>query len=137
MSKSQFLKTKIAEKRLETAFLKAYRADALAQQGGCCKFCLEPLSPTRVTADHRVPRSAGGTNHANNIAAACQDCNVAKASMTEKMFLSLLKDDSPAPIIVLLARFRRRLWSATHKSCGRLMRSVGGDYRGPRRKLAE
>lgn len=122
--------------RLNAAFLKAYRASALTSQGGCCKYCFEPLARQVATADHRVARKHGGTDKRGNIAAACQPCNRAKGHMSEAAFSSAIKGTDSAPFGILLIRARRRIWLATHASCKRIMASVGGDYQGPIRKAA-
>lgn len=125
-----------AANRLEAAFLKAYRASALTSQGGCCKYCFEPLPRGIATADHRIPRKKGGADHQHNIAAACQPCNNAKAHMSEAAFLALVKGTATASVGILMARARRRIWQATHASCKRIMASVGGEYHGPIRRAA-
>lgn len=123
-------------KRLDAAFLKAYRASALTSQGGCCKYCFEPLPRRVATADHRIARKMGGGDHRGNIAAACVNCNSVKGHMSEAAFAAALKGSGTAPFNILLIRSRRRIWLATHASCKRIMASVGGDYHGPIRKAA-
>jgi 5-methylcytosine-specific restriction enzyme A len=56
---------------------RAYRA-----QGGLCYWCQQPMlpnaeinDPRALTADHLVPRYAGGQTKPGNIVAACRRCN--------------------------------------------------------------
>lgn len=123
----------IAANRLDAAFMKAYRSSALTSQGGCCKYCLQPLSRRAATVDHRFPRSKGGTDNKANLAAACYPCNVAKGSRSEAQFLAAIKGNGSVDTNLLLVRFRRRMWTATHASCRRIMTAVGGSYAGPKR----
>ena len=47
-----------------------------------CQYCGELLSPTTSTLDHVIPVSAGGTNAASNLVAACLVCNSIKSGRT-------------------------------------------------------
>lgn len=125
-----------AQRRLDAAFLRAYRANALSAQGGYCRYCFEPLTRKSVTADHRVPQSKGGKDHQHNIAACCVRCNRAKGSMSERAFLSAINANDSAPVYILLTRFRRRMWLRTHLACTRIATAAGIEYHGPRRKAA-
>lgn len=52
-----------------------YLRDGLA----CC-YCGAGIEDTRLTLDHLIPRSLGGTNHPTNIVTACQRCNSARGT---------------------------------------------------------
>lgn len=46
-----------------------------------CLYCgvdLTSAAPENVTLDHLVPRSAGGSNEATNLATACRACNCSR-----------------------------------------------------------
>jgi 5-methylcytosine-specific restriction endonuclease McrA len=65
--------------------LVALRTAAYQRQLGFCYWCgepmvtdVEPTHPKLCTADHLVPRYAGGQAVAGNIVAACQACNNAR-----------------------------------------------------------
>ena len=64
--------------------LQALRRLAAHEQGGRCAYCGQPMGPaedcrrTSETADHVVPRAAGGRTTASNIVACCRACNQAK-----------------------------------------------------------
>lgn len=61
--------------------------------GGYCHICAKKLSFTNYGCtgekgawhvEHSVPRAKGGTNHGNNLYAACIDCNLEKDTFTTK-----------------------------------------------------
>ena len=65
--------------------LVALRTAACRQQLGLCYWCgdqmftdVEPIHPKFCTADHLIPRYAGGKTVAGNIVAACRACNNAR-----------------------------------------------------------
>jgi hypothetical protein len=119
-------------RRVDSAFLKAYRANALTAQGGFCRYCLRPLSRAEVTADHRIPRHAGGPTKQGNIAAACGECNRAKGHMSEAAFLSAIKGSASVPWHLLMVRFTRRLWQRTHLASKRIRCAAGLEFHGPK-----
>ena len=43
-----------------------------------CTYCGAPAT----TVDHKIPREAGGTDHPQNLVAACQPCNRSKGAKT-------------------------------------------------------
>ncbi len=65
--------------------LQSYRRSALKKQGGFCFWCgvqmlhfsevRDQAHPRLVTAEHLVPKSAGGQNIKENIVASCFKCN--------------------------------------------------------------
>jgi len=123
----------IAANRINAAFLRSYRANALTAQGGYCKYCLRPLPRNAATADHRRPKAAGGNDYPSNIVAACQPCNSAKGKMSERAFLSAIKGNASIPVPLMLVRFTRRLWQATHGASRRISSAAGVPYHGPKR----
>lgn len=52
--------------------------------------------PWRMTWDHVVPKSAGGSDDPSNAAAACLRCNVAKRSMSADAFSASIRDGRAA-----------------------------------------
>jgi 5-methylcytosine-specific restriction endonuclease McrA len=54
---------------------------ALAEQGGVCHWCRRSLTADEVTADHLIPRHAGGKTTHTNIVAACGPCNSSRCSV--------------------------------------------------------
>ncbi len=52
--------------------------------GYCCEYCRtqQRYSPQEFSAEHIVPRAAGGASTADNVAWACQACNNSKFTFT-------------------------------------------------------
>lgn len=119
--------------KMDAAFMRMYRLNALHDQRGYCLYCFCPLDRHTATTEHREPRHGGGLDRSANIGASCNACNLTKGWMPERVFVDLISGDQPHDNIhIHLARFRRRMWLATHRSCGRIMRRVGGEYRMPK-----
>lgn len=72
----------------ESRRVKKLRRAAFQRQGGLCHWCQQPMlvktqanadevwdHPRVCTADHVVWRSTGGQTTADNIVAACRECN--------------------------------------------------------------
>lgn len=113
--------------RLETQFLRTYKAEALAEQAGCCKYCFAPLDKVAATADHITPRSKGGTSMRKNIVACCVECNLAKGSWNVLSFNRAIRNPEGHSFKIWRAWSRRRIWLATHRACRRIRYSVGLD----------
>jgi hypothetical protein len=65
------------------------RANALydaARRGWRCWYCGKDLDKTTCTADHLTPKSRGGKPDAENVRAACANCNIRKGNRTEAEF---------------------------------------------------
>ena len=58
------------------------RDQLFERDGRRCRYCGEVVSTETATLDHIVPRSKGGTNHAENLATACLSCNSIKSGRT-------------------------------------------------------
>lgn len=66
-------------------------ADLYYRQAGLCKYCHCPMvlggdGPMKATRDHVHPRSRGGKN-AGNLVAACARCNQTKGDQHVREFL--------------------------------------------------
>lgn len=119
-------------KQIEQEIIRRGRGAALAAQSGCCKYCFEPLTEKTVTAEHRVPRSMGGSNLAHNIDAACLRCNRLKGLSSPGEFLKAIKFPTVASELeLLLAHSRRKIWLKTHRSCRAIGRAVGMQVASP------
>lgn len=111
-------KTKAKAQKREHDLIKAGRKEALEAQNGFCRYCYAPISEEEATADHRIPRSKGGSNLAHNIDALCSPCNNAKGHMNPGIFLKEIKNPSPgSPLPLLLSWSRRKIWLKTHRAC--------------------
>lgn len=63
----------------------------IARDGDGCLYCGRPVDPVFCTVEHVVPTSAGGPDHASNLALAHGECNAAAGhlSVAEKLRLAL------------------------------------------------
>ena len=57
-----------------------------AKANGCCALCGMPVKYNKMTIDHKIPLSHGGTNEICNLQLACLSCNRAKQDISEKDF---------------------------------------------------
>lgn len=55
--------------------------------GGACVYCRR--TGLKLTKDHKVPLSLGGSDDIENIAPACKSCNSAKGKMSAERFLKM------------------------------------------------
>lgn len=105
------------------AWVRAARVEAWTQQGGLCCFCRSVLTRALVTADHRRPRSKGGTDDPRNIQAACAFCNKAKGNMSDSAFLNLLKRRPPGlPPLILFCSIVRAINLRVERAVNRIAR---------------
>jgi hypothetical protein len=58
----------------------------LREQFGRCYYCRRSIELGVATEDHKMPKSRGGEDIAENIVAACFDCNSQKNSMTAEEY---------------------------------------------------
>jgi hypothetical protein len=72
---------------------------------GLCEYCRSPshYSPQAFSAEHIIPRAAGGPTRADNLALACQGCNNHK-------FTKIEAPDSITSQMVPLYNPRRQRW---------------------------
>jgi 5-methylcytosine-specific restriction endonuclease McrA len=126
-----------AYKQVEARILRNHRTEALAEQGGCCRYCFAPLTVKTSTADHRRPRANGGTNARRNIVACCLDCNMTKGSMPVLAFTRAIKNPpAGASFYMWMAWSRRRVWLATHRASRNIRYAVGLENNTPIGKVA-
>lgn len=117
---------------LEIQKMREGREAAWEVQKGCCKYCYSPLSKHELTADHRVPRSKGGSNLSVNIDALCKSCNTAKGSMNPGLFLREIKNPSHgASFPLLMAWSRRKVSLKMHRAIRNIGRMYGVEVNVP------
>lgn len=105
----------------EGVWARVFKTDALSEQGGTCAYCFDPLTAKIATADHKKPRSKGGTTEKKNIKAACSPCNFLKGSMTATGFIAWIKNPQPGDdLLVWLTWSRRRINLAARRACQRI-----------------
>lgn len=61
-----------------------------AKCNGVCAICGKPVKFKKMTVDHIVPLSKGGTNDRSNLQLAHLSCNRAKADMSADEFFGLV-----------------------------------------------
>ena len=54
------------------------RRNVLLRDEFVCQYCTKRFKESDLTIDHVIPRSKGGKNEWNNVAAACKPCNQQK-----------------------------------------------------------
>lgn len=109
-------------------WVRLYRREALAEQGGRCAYCAEPLRPSEATADHKHPHSKGGAVSKKNIVAACHPCNQAKGDLSHNQFMNFIRGQevpSGSPVHMMRAWMRRRIALRADRACRRILKSVG------------
>ncbi len=113
-------------KRMDQVFVRAFRIDDWAQRSNKCGYCLDKIGRADVTGDHVVPRARGGTTRRENIKAACQPCNICKASHSEKLFKRMVRTlPEGASLPLMLMHIRWRLNRRTERAERRILASVG------------
>lgn len=59
---------------------KRTRYEVLKRDNHTCRYCGASAPDAKLTVDHVLPVSLGGTDTPDNLVAACQDCNYGKGS---------------------------------------------------------
>jgi hypothetical protein len=59
---------------------KRLRYEILRRDNHTCCYCGSTAPTVKLTLDHVLPVALGGTDQADNLVAACQDCNAGKSS---------------------------------------------------------
>lgn len=95
------------------------REEAWKQQDRLCKYCRTPLRRFEVTSDHYRPKSRGGGEY-KNIVAACHVCNLAKGNMNPGMFWKMMRGSIPAPFDIQIQAAIRRINLRAEKACKRI-----------------
>jgi HNH endonuclease len=102
------------------AWVRMFKQEALARQNGKCAYCREPVTFGAAVADHIRPKSKGGLDRADNIAAACEPCDETKADLSFEEFKARVKSPWGDHQGFLEAWSRRRIWLATERACRRI-----------------
>lgn len=55
--------------------------------GGCCAICGSLVRKNKMTINHKIPLSMGGTNEIKNLQLTCWSCNQAKSNLPMDKFL--------------------------------------------------
>lgn len=71
---------------------KSVRRKLWYRENGICYLCNYPLNIDKVSVDHYLPRSKGGTNSLENLFPTHKECNIEKADMLYEEYLEYKKD---------------------------------------------
>lgn len=58
------------------------RFEVLRRDGHTCRYCGGSAPDVKLTVDHVIPVTLGGSDDANNLVTACHGCNAGKASIS-------------------------------------------------------
>lgn len=73
----------MAERRVFSVYEKR---TIYAKHNGTCAICGRPVKFKKMTVDHIVPLSKGGTNEMSNLRLACCSCNRIKSDVDDDEF---------------------------------------------------
>ncbi|SKD35918.1 HNH endonuclease, putative [Mycobacteroides abscessus subsp. massiliense] len=77
------------------AVSKRLRFEVLRRDNHTCRYCGRSAPGVQLTVDHVVPVALGGTDTADNLVAACSDCNSGKSSAApDQHLVAKVSDDS-------------------------------------------
>lgn len=68
---------------------KSNRIRLQVRDGSCCHYCKRYKG--KLTVDHKIPRSKGGSNDISNLVLACYDCNREKGSKDYDKYVKRLE----------------------------------------------
>ena len=89
------------------------RRHILQRDGHCCQYC--GYTGEKLSIDHVIPRSRGGTHSWENVITACLTCNVLKGSRTPKEAKMALKKLPRRPLSTLNFEAKKHMNSGQHK----------------------
>ena len=69
----------------------AKKQKILSRFGGKCTYCKHYFNLSKLTVDHLVPASRGGTEAHANLVASCYNCNHLKSGLSVKQFKYLIR----------------------------------------------
>jgi 5-methylcytosine-specific restriction endonuclease McrA len=91
------------------------RREVLRRDNHTCQYC---GSTRKLTLDHIIPRSRGGTHTWDNVVTACESCNSRKGDRTLQEVKMPLKTKPKAPIHPAVA-FAEQFWQEQESTLGR------------------
>ena len=72
------------------AFTDYEKKTVYAKNNGKCAICGKPVKFNKMTIDHIIPLSQGGTNEFSNLQLACHSCNRLKNNFKEDEFYGMV-----------------------------------------------
>lgn len=89
------------------AVSKRTRFEVLRRDDHTCRYCGQSAPDVKLHVDHVIPIALGGTDDPSNLAAACADCNIGKASTSPSELKVAEVSDATLRFIVLA----RQAWA--------------------------
>ncbi len=93
------------------------RRNILQRDSNCCQYC--GCDGEKLSIDHVIPRSRGGTDSWENVTTACLACNVLKGNRTPQEANMPLQRDPYRPISNLSFQAIGQIDSGHHKEWGK------------------
>ena len=56
-----------------------------------CRYCKEKPPQVKLTIDHKIPKSKGGTDDIKNLQCLCEECNMVKSGLSHKDLIRILE----------------------------------------------
>lgn len=77
------------------AVSKRTRFEVLRRDNHTCRYCGGSAPDVRLTVDHVIPVTLGGSDDPTNLVVACRDCNAGKSSIApDAEFVAQVSDDA-------------------------------------------
>lgn len=114
------------------AVSKRLRYEILRRDNHTCRYCGEPAPDVKLTIDHVVPVSLGGSDEPKNLVAACPDCNAGKAaSNPDAPLVDNVNDDAIrwAKAIELATQMKLRARQDDHEFYMSFIEAVFDEYK--------
>ena len=92
------------------------RKNIFQRDQSCCKYCGQ--SNTKLSIDHVIPRSRGGTDNWENVITACLQCNVRKGNRTPEEAKMPLLGKPYKPLNNMSFATTKQIHSGRHKEWG-------------------
>ncbi len=99
------------------------RKNLLQRDNNCCQYC--GYQGDKLSIDHVLPRSRGGSDTWENVTTACLSCNVAKGNRTPQEANMSLKRKPFRPLSKLSFEACKQIDSGCHKEWGKYV--IGWD----------
>ena len=93
------------------------RKNILQRDNNCCQYC--GYQGPKLSIDHILPRSKGGSDEWENVTTACLSCNVIKGNRTPEEANMNLKTKPHKPLNNLSFEATRQINSGKHKEWGK------------------
>lgn len=85
---AQWARKRLKRNPHDTVVQEVDRKAVYVRDGGICQLCGEPVSPGRMTMDHKTPLTRGGAHSLENLQLAHHSCNSRKGTRTMEEWLA-------------------------------------------------